>query len=310
MDPIKRDERNWTRRDSTHHTFPDPLFEAPEAEGSVPEKIHADIEYMFYHPEISFASNVPCIQGTFADGFMVTIISDKHALQQVKNSAERSKRAYIIISKEKQTPPPHNPPFPDLSKHTSERIDLTELYTPRENTEEQKRSIDIEDTQQIIPSHPNESTSPELFNEQVLEFIVADTHFAIPLLKTREIVTKPDIIYQPDALPHVRGTIVHRTRAIPVIDLRSLFGMPEKNVGRARERLIVIHGITDNTCSILVDTVLAVTKIEQHEINDPIRDHPSNSFACGSATRKGEGERYIMHILDADSIIQYALQKR
>ena len=307
MDPIKHDERNWPRRDSTRHTFPDPLFETPE-EG-VPEKIHADIEYMFYDPEISFASNAPCIQGTFADGFMVTIISDKHALQQAKDSAERSKRAYIVISKANQNLPPHNLPFPDLSKHTFERIDLTELYTPRENTEEKKRGIDGEGTQ-TIPSHPNESASSELFNEQVLEFIVADTHFAIPLLKTREIVTKPDIIYQPDALPHIRGTIVHRTRAIPVIDLRSLFALPEKNIGRTRERLIVIHGIAGNTCSILVDTVLAVTKIAQDEINDTIRDHPSASFACGSALRKESGERYVMYILDADSIIQYVLQKR
>jgi chemotaxis signal transduction protein len=306
MDPTKHDERNWPK--NTHHTLPDPLFETPE-EG-VSEKIHADIEYIFYHPETSFASNASCIQGVFTDGLLVTITSDKNALQQAKNSAERSKRRYIIISKEKKSTPLQDIPFPDLSKYTSGRIDLTELYTPHENTEEKERNADIEDTEQTIPSHPNESASSELLNEQVLEFIVADTHFAISLLKTREIVTKPDIIYQPDALPHVRGTIVHRTRAIPVIDLRSLFAMPEKNIGRLRERLIVIHGIGGYTCSILVDTVLAVTKIEQYEINDPIREHPSASFACGSSLRKDEREKYVMHILDADSIIQYALQKQ
>jgi chemotaxis signal transduction protein len=240
----------------------------------------------------------------------VTITSNKSALQQAKDSAERSKRIHIVISKEKQTPPPHNQPFPNLSKYTSERIDLTELYRPHENTKEKERSANIEGTQQAIPFRQNESSSSELFNEQVLEFIVADTHFAIPLLKTKEIVTKPDIIYQPDALPHVRGTIVYRTRAIPVIDLRSLFAMPEKDVGRVRERLVVIHGIGGYTCSILVDTVLAVTKIEQDEINDPIREHSSASFACGSALRKNEDGRYAMHILDADSIIQYVLQKR
>ena len=303
MDPTKDDERNWSK--STHHTFPDPLFEAAE---EVSEKIHTNIEYIFYQPGISLALNAPCIQGVFTDGFVVTIISDKNALQQAKDSAERSKRTYIVISKEKQNTPPQNLPFLDLSKHTSERIDLTELYRSHETTKE--RGIDTEGTQQTMPSHPNESTSSELFNEQVLEFIVADTHFAIPLLKTREIVTKPDIIYQPDALPHVRGTIVYRTRAIPVIDLRTLFAMPEKSVGRLRERLIIIHGIEGYTYSILVDTVLAVTKIEQHEINDTIREHASASFACGSVLRKGERERYVMHILDTDSIMQYVLQRR
>jgi len=284
-----------TEHDKTNvpkNTHPDPLFEAP-----VEEKC---IEYIFYHPKRSLPSNAPCIQGVLNDGCIVTIISDADALTQAKNSADHSKRAFIVISKEKEKIPLQNPS--ELLKHSFERIDLTELY----KTEEKEKTIVTPDREQAISFQKYENTSSEQFNEQVLEFIVADTHFAIPLLKTREIVPKPDIIYQPDASPHIRGTIVHRTRAIPVVDLRSLFAMPDKKIGSSRERLIIIHGVGNHACSILVDTVLAVTKIEQDEINDPIRDHASAPFACGSMLRKGEKERYVMHILNADSIIQCA----
>src|SRR5688572_20208125 len=73
-----------------------------------------------------------------------------------------------------------------------------------------------------------------------LTFQLGNEHYAIQVLRVREIVKVQHITAVPDTPPEVRGVINLRGKVIPVIDLRLKFGMPESEYGH-RTCIIVVE---------------------------------------------------------------------
>jgi purine-binding chemotaxis protein CheW len=73
-----------------------------------------------------------------------------------------------------------------------------------------------------------------------LTFALGKEEFGIEILKVREIIGHMAITAVPQMPNYVKGIVNLRGQVIPVVDLRSRFGMEEKE-------------ITDQTCIIMVD---------------------------------------------------------
>lgn len=92
-----------------------------------------------------------------------------------------------------------------------------------------------------------------------LTFTLGQEEYGIGILKVREIIGMMEITYVPRTPDHVKGVINLRGKVIPVISLRSKFGIPEEEY-------------TDRTCIIVVEILGAAGAIPIGIIVDSVSE--------------------------------------
>ncbi len=103
-----------------------------------------------------------------------------------------------------------------------------------------------------------------------LTFALGHEEYGLEILKVREIFGYMNITAVPQTPPHVKGVINLRGQVIPVIDLRSKFGMEEVEV--TEQTCIIVVEITQGSrnfqTGIVVDHVSEVLDIAESDIED------------------------------------------
>ena len=103
-----------------------------------------------------------------------------------------------------------------------------------------------------------------------LTFALAQEEYGLEILKVREIIGYIDVTTVPQTPPYVKGVINLRGQVIPVVDLRTKFGMPAADV-TGLTCIIVVEiageGHTFNT-GIVVDQVQEVLDIPGAHIEE------------------------------------------
>lgn len=103
-----------------------------------------------------------------------------------------------------------------------------------------------------------------------LTFKIAEEEYGLEILKVREIIGLMSITKVPRTPPFVRGVINLRGTVIPVVDLRSKFGM--QSISDTGETCIIVVEIARSSDSvhigILVDTVSEVMDIAAGDIEN------------------------------------------
>ena len=103
-----------------------------------------------------------------------------------------------------------------------------------------------------------------------LTFKLAEEEYGLEILKVREIIGLMDITSVPRTPGFIRGVINLRGKVIPVVDLRTKFGM-ETHQDTDETCIIVVDVASDENADmmgILVDTVSEVLDIAVSEIED------------------------------------------
>lgn len=93
--------------------------------------------------------------------------------------------------------------------------------------------------------------------EQYVEFRIGDESYAICISDIHEIIRMLDITEIPNSQTYVKGVINLRGKIVPVISLRSLFGMQADDLSKST-RIVVVHHREDSV-GIIVDRVNKVT---------------------------------------------------
>ena len=104
-----------------------------------------------------------------------------------------------------------------------------------------------------------------------LTFRLGAELFAINVFKAREVLDLSHITRVPTAPGYLRGVVNVRGNAIPVVDLRSKFGLP-RTADTQNTRIIVMDLQIDGENVVgggLADAVNEVLELEPNEINDP-----------------------------------------
>ncbi len=115
------------------------------------------------------------------------------------------------------------------------------------------------------------STAKITETARYLTFRLGDELFAINVFKAREVLDLSHITRVPTAPGYLRGVVNVRGNAIPVVDLRSKFGLPQA-ADTLNTRIIVMELQVDGEPIVvggLADAVHEVLELEPHEINDP-----------------------------------------
>lgn len=103
--------------------------------------------------------------------------------------------------------------------------------------------------------------------EQMVTFSLGTEEFGVDIMKVQEIIRIPPITRVPKANIYVEGVINLRGIVIPIINLRTRFGMPaaeESDLNR-----IIVLQIDGKVFGIMVDSVAEVLRLSEDAIEPP-----------------------------------------
>lgn len=122
--------------------------------------------------------------------------------------------------------------------------------------------------------------------------------YGIELTRIKEIIRHQELTVVPEAPKFILGILNLRGIAVPVIDLRKLFQLPEKDMDEYA--VIIVMEILGRLVGMLVDGVSDMIAIKHEEITEPPRftDRRGTKFIKGMY----EKEKKFIMLLDADKI--------
>jgi purine-binding chemotaxis protein CheW len=134
---------------------------------------------------------------------------------------------------------------------------------------------------------------------QLVSFELASELYGIEITKVREIILIAEITRIPQTAPYVKGLINLRSTVIPVIDLRTLFGLPAGE--KTDESRIMVLQAGGKTIGIMVDAVSEVLRVKKEQIAPP----PPTVAGLGKEYLTGlvRLEKQLLILLDIDRIL-------
>lgn len=137
---------------------------------------------------------------------------------------------------------------------------------------------------------------------QYITFRLGDEQFAINVGQVREVLDLSDITKVPTAPSYMRGVVNVRGKAIPVVDLRLMFGLP-KGTDTVNTRILVLEIELGGETAVLggiADGVDEVIELDPSQIDPPptIAMRWRSEFILGTGKR---GDQFII-ILDIGSV--------
>lgn len=132
---------------------------------------------------------------------------------------------------------------------------------------------------------------------QLVTFNLGEELFALDILKVQEIIRVSPITPVPHCPDYVDGVITLRGKIVPIIDLRTRFGLPPAEHGSAT-RIIVIN-VKQIMLGLVVDAVHEVTRLG--------RSHLESTSTMGSGTNEyvsgvGKLGGQLVTLVDVESI--------
>lgn len=140
------------------------------------------------------------------------------------------------------------------------------------------------------------STSTEIL--QLVTFKLGDEEYAVDILKVQEINRMVEITTVPNTPAFIEGVINLRGKVIPVVNLRSKFGLGPKDID-SQSRIMVVN--VGATIGLVVDSVSEVLRLPADTVEAP----PAMTSGIDSEYIKGIGklEDRLLILLDIDRLI-------
>lgn len=138
--------------------------------------------------------------------------------------------------------------------------------------------------------------------KQYITFKLGDEIFAINVSQVREVLDLTQITKVPTAPNYMKGVVNVRGAAIPVVDMRLKFGLPEAE-NTVHSRILVLELTLDGEQCVLggiADSVHEVIELDPEQINPPpsIAMRWKSEFIQGMGKR---GEQFVI-LLDIDAV--------
>lgn len=93
-------------------------------------------------------------------------------------------------------------------------------------------------------------------SKNLVGFTIADVHYAVDILRVREILNPLPIVPLPHAPAAVLGVADHRGEVVPILEVRRRFGLPSAPPTRRTKWIVVELG--DRSVGLIVDSVTDV----------------------------------------------------
>ena len=144
---------------------------------------------------------------------------------------------------------------------------------------------------------------------QLVSFSVEGQEYAVEISIVQEIVQVPKLfVHVPNSPPHVLGLMTLRERLLPLISLRNLFGLDQKEVDD-RTRVVVLS-LEGTAIGVVTDSVSEVLRVPK----DLVEDIPALVAQRGNSGEikqlcRLEGGKRLVSILSPERLFQLSSMK-
>lgn len=141
--------------------------------------------------------------------------------------------------------------------------------------------------------------------EQLVSFLLDNEEYAIGIMKVKEIIRVPQIVKVPNCETYIEGVVSIRNDLLPIINLRTYFGLDHISISDHSRILIVDMG--GFTAGIMVDKISEVLRIPAHAIQPPPRFSSQSGEQLKGVAKLNNGNRMILmlepsKLISADEI--------
>ncbi len=144
-----------------------------------------------------------------------------------------------------------------------------------------------------------------LDQQKLLSFSLGNEEYGVSIMKVKELIGMMDITPVPKTPDFIKGVINLRGKIVPVMDLRTKFGMVAQEYDERTCIMVVEVLIKDvaRTIGIVVDCVSEVINIDETQIDPP--PESGNTIDADTILGIGKLKEGVVIILDIDKILLY-----
>ena len=130
---------------------------------------------------------------------------------------------------------------------------------------------------------------------EILEFVVNQKHYAINIIKVKEVINTTNLTKLPDSHPAIAGLTLCRDKIITIIDLKYIL---EKQHKTETESTIILCAFNKIQVAFSIDSIVGVQRIKWEKITKP-DDISINSLVIGNIVLNDK----IILLLDFEKIV-------
>jgi purine-binding chemotaxis protein CheW len=119
---------------------------------------------------------------------------------------------------------------------------------------------------ETVTKQVEQQGGPDIDGGKFLTFFLGEEEYAIEILKVQEIIGLMTITPVPKMPPYIRGVLNLRGKIVPVMNLRTRFGLEE--IEDTDETCIIVIQNKEYLMGVLVDKVSEVVDIESAQIEE------------------------------------------
>ena len=138
---------------------------------------------------------------------------------------------------------------------------------------------------------PGGAAAPGTAERQVVALHLGEEIYGVGIASIHTVLTPQPITAVPNVPGYVRGVMNLRGRILPVLDLRTRFGLPPLEADRQKLSRIVIVEAGGLTAGLIVDAVSEVLKISSEDIEPPSALLGSADLRCLTGIGRVPGNR-------------------
>ncbi len=169
-------------------------------------------------------------------------------------------------------------------------VNKTEKEQKNGNAECSKNSNDL----------VNDKEDKSVDEDQLVSFLLDKEEYAIGIMMVKEIIRVPQIVKIPNCEAFVEGVVSLRDNLLPIINLRTYFGMEHRDIDDHNRILVVDMGHI--TAGIMVDKISEVLRVPTNLIQPPPKFGTQSGEQLKGVAKLSNGKRMIL-ILDPSKLI-------
>lgn len=146
----------------------------------------------------------------------------------------------------------------------------------------------------------SEAEDRSIDEEQLVTFLLDQEEYAIEIMMVKEIIRVPQIVKVPNCEAYIEGVLSLRDDLLPIINLRTYFGMGHTEIND-RSRILVVD-MGNFTAGIMADKVSEVLRIPKNSIQPPLKFSAQSGEQLKGIAKLSNGKRMIF-ILEPSKIM-------
>lgn len=146
----------------------------------------------------------------------------------------------------------------------------------------------------------NRTGAESIEEEQLVSFLLDKEEYAIGIMKVKEIIRVPQIVKVPNCEEYMEGVVSIRNHLLPIINLRTYFGMESLDDNDHTRILVVDMG--SFTAGIKVDKISEVLRVPTSLIQLPPKFSTQSGDQLNGVAKLNNGKRMIL-IVDPSKLI-------